>query len=113
MMKKTESLPVVMYTDLLRDIGYISYEFWDRWTLQYGNLVDVGIPRTILRRWYDTHIKQKYEGMSFWKWYCEESLAEDMDGFFNYTEWRPFLVDILDWGAGPSHYAILKGEEAA
>lgn len=87
---------VCMYTDNLMDIGYITEEWWDEWTYQHGNLVEINVPDNLLKSYYLDKLKDQYN-MSFWKWYIEESIAEDMDGLFDYTEWRPFLADIVRW----------------
>lgn len=88
---------MTMYTDKLRDIGYISEEWWDEWTWEHGNVVEIDIPKEVLKDYYKAKLQDIYDGMSFWKWYCEESVADDMDGLFDYTDWRPFLVDVVNW----------------
>ncbi len=87
---------VVMYTDQLVHIGYITEEWWDEFTYRWGNVIEIDIPEDILKSWYKEKLEEKYE-CSFWKWYCEESIADDMDEFFDFTDWRPFLADVKRW----------------
>jgi len=91
------SMVMVMYTDLLMNIGYISEEWWDKWTWKHGNMVEIDIPKDLLKAYYLEKLQDQYNGISFWRWYSEESIADDMDGFFEWTEWRPFLADIVSW----------------
>lgn len=87
-----------MYTDLLSAIGYITEEWWDEWTTAHGNLVDIDVPEDILRAYYFEELAEDFDNIPFEKWYYEESTADDMDGLFGFTEWRPFLADVVDWG---------------
>lgn len=90
-------MEMAMYTDMLVSIGYISEQWWDKWTMEHGNVISIIIPKGILQSYYYDVLSKKYDGISFWKWYCEESVADDMDGLFDYTDWRPFLADIRSW----------------
>lgn len=91
-------MTICMYTDLLVAIGYITEEWWDEWTMTHGNMVEIDVPKEILKAYYHDRLERCYDGMSFWRWYAEESIADDMDGLFGYTDWRPFLADVMDWG---------------
>lgn len=88
---------IVIYTDILLDTGYITEEWWDEWTWEHGNFVEMSVPENILKDYYEAKVADKYDQMPFEKWYSEESVAEDMDGLFYFTEWRPFLADITRW----------------
>lgn len=87
---------VVMYTDRLVGIGYITEEWWDEFTMRHGNMIEIDVPKDILKEYYKVKLQPDYK-CSFWKWYCEESIADDMDDLFEFTDWRPFLVDIVRW----------------
>ena len=88
---------ICMYTDRLVAIGYITEEWWDEWTWDHGNFVDIDIPEDVLRNYYEEKLKNDYGNISFEQWYSEESVADDMDGLFDFTDWRPFLADIVAW----------------
>ena len=85
-----------MYTDKLVDAGLIDGNEWEVMTWDYGNFVGVDIPDNILKSYYEEKVKDDYNGMSFGQWYEEESIADDMDGLFDFTDWRPFLTDITE-----------------
>ena len=91
-------MTICMYTDLLVAIGYIAEEWWDKWTAAHGNMVDIDVPEDILRAYYFERLAKDYDEAPFEEWYYEESTADDMDGLFGFTEWRPFLADVVDWG---------------
>ena len=75
----------------------LTEEFWDEWTETWGNLVDIDVPEDLLRKWYEEHlVPAGVEGKDFEDWFWNYSIADDMDGFFNFTEWRPFLADIKE-----------------
>lgn len=90
-------MTMVMYTDQLVGIGYISHQWWDEWTYFRSNLMEIDIPENVLRDFYEKNLKADYNGITFEDWYSNESIADDMDGFFNCTDWRPFLADIKSW----------------
>lgn len=90
-------MTIVMYTDCIKGIGYISEEWWDEWTWENGNLVEIDVPENILRSYYLEELAEDYHNISFEQWYSEEFIADDMDGLFEYTDWRPFLADIVSW----------------
>lgn len=88
---------ITMYTDRLVNIGYITPEWWKEWTDANGNMIDVDVPSDILKSYYLKKLADKYDYMPFIKWYYEESVAYDMDDLFEFTDWRPYLVDIKEW----------------
>lgn len=90
-------MTICMYTDLLMNLGYISEKWWDEWTWENGNLVDIEVPEEILRAYYNERLAEDFDNIPFEKWYYEESTADDMDGLFAFTEWRPFLADVVAW----------------
>lgn len=90
-------MTIVMYTDLLVGLGYITEDWWDEWTWEHGNLVDVDVPEKILKSYYLEKLARDFGYIPFEHWYYEESTADDMDGLFDFTEWRPFLVDVKEW----------------
>ena len=62
-----------------------------------GNLIDIDVPEYLLRKWYEERlVPAGVEGKDFEDWFWNYSIADDMDGFFNFTEWRPFLADIKE-----------------
>lgn len=90
-------MKIVMYTDLLWAIGFITEDWWNEWTLHHGNMVVIDVPEEILRSYYTEKVAKDYGNIPFDQWYHEESIADDMDGLFEFTEWRPFLVDVKEW----------------
>lgn len=88
---------ITMYTDNLLEIGFITEDWWDEWTLDHGNLVDIDVPEEIVKSYYSEKVAENYGNIPFEHWYYEESTADDMDGLFDFTEWRPFLVDVKEW----------------
>lgn len=91
-------MTLCMYTDQLVDIGYITSEWWDEWTWGHGNFIEIDIPEEKLRDWYENRlVPAGVEGNDFEDWFWNYSVADDMDGFFNYSDWRPFLADVVEW----------------
>lgn len=88
-------MTICMYTDLLVAIGYITEEWWDEWTMAHGNMVDIDVPEDILMAYYFERLANDYDDAPFEEWYYNLSIADDMDGLFEFTEWRPFLEDIV------------------
>lgn len=86
---------VVMYTDLLVGVGYLKEQEWEENTWEHGNLIEVNVPKGILEEYYKDRLADNYDHIPFEKWYFEESIADDMDGLFRYTDWRPFRADVV------------------
>jgi hypothetical protein len=86
-----------MYANQLVEIGCITEEFWDEWTETCDNLVGIDIPEDLLRKWYEESlVPAGVEGKDFEDWFWNYSIADDMDGFFNFTEWRPRKADVVE-----------------
>jgi len=79
---------ITMYKDQLVAIGMRNEE-----DCMVSNMVDVDVPGEILRSWYYNRLSELYEG-DFEYWYRKESMCDDMDGFFQFTDWRPEENDI-------------------
>ena len=81
---------ITMYKDQLVAIGMRKEEDCVR-----SNMADVDVPEEILRSWYYNRLSELYEGDFEW-WYMEESMCDDMDGFFQFTDWRPEEKDLYN-----------------
>lgn len=85
---------MVMYADVLMNEGMISQEYWEKMSDRFDNMVDVEIPDHILREYYLLELKAKYQ-VPFEEWFYQESVADDMDGLFAFTDWRPKEGDVV------------------
>lgn len=81
---------ITIYKDQLVSIGMRKEE-----DCEGCNIVDVDVPEEILRSWYYNRLSELYEGDFEW-WYREESMCDDMDGFFQFTDWRPEEKDLYN-----------------
>ena len=81
---------VCMYRDQLEHEGLLE-------EVQDDNLADVEVPDELLTKWYEEKLKSDYQN-GFWYWLYRESVADDMDGFFGWTKWRPTKEQICELG---------------
>lgn len=74
---------ICIYKDQLIPLGLATEEQCDE-----GNLVDIDVPEDLLHEWFKRKIEPDVD-YGFDRWYKEESVADDMDGFLNWSEFVP------------------------
>lgn len=65
----------------------------DGWPIGGDNLCEVKFPERIIRQWFEQTIAPDHPGLTFEKWFWEESTADDTDGLFTFAMGQGYYPD--------------------
>lgn len=83
-------MEITMYADTACGYFGLYTPQWD------DNMIELDIPRRIVKDYYEDYVLEGNEGMPFDKWIREEYVADDMEGLLSYAEDSGADMDVIE-----------------